>query len=435
MAERRAPFGHLLLPAALAATSAIAATVWIVIGDALPGGRWVAIHLFTLGVVTPLIATFTVHFSATVLHVERPSMRGVLATLVVGAVAVFIGLPGGWPWLVGLGATAASVAVFLGYRRLRRMRKGSLGARFGFIVRAYERAHGAFLHGALLGALMGIGILPAEWYGGVRLAHLHVNVLGWAGVTLLATVVFFGPTVFRVRIEEGAEETAARALRWVATAVTVASFALIATGFGGAWGDGFRVLAGLSLAVAAGGVFLIVRPVVAVARGAKTSFSTLLVRDAGLWFTAGVAVDAVAVATGAGRWLDVAGLAVLVGGLAAAILGALTYLGPMFRVGDPKARQVLRERVEAAPRTRAGIVRAGVVLLVIGAAAGTGLGAAGAVVVRLGWGAVLGSVLAQIAALAWPVSAPVSRIGEQEGQDASQDRPRSAEREGQASRS
>lgn len=404
--ERRPPFGHLLLPAALAATSAMAATVWVVFGDALPGGRWVAVHLFTLGVVTPLIATFTVHFSATVLHVERPSMRWVLTTLVVGAVAVLVGLPGGWPWLVAVGATAASVAVFLGYRHLRRMRKASLGARFRFVVRAYERAHGAFLHGALLGAILGVGVLPGEWYGGVRLAHLHVNVLGWAGVTLLATVVFFGPTVFRVRIEEGAEETAARALRWVATAVTVASLTLIALGFGGAVGDGFRVVAGLALAVVAGGVFLIVRPVVAVARGAKASFSTLLVRDACVWFCVGVVVDAVAVVTGALRWLDVAGLAVLVGGLATAIVGALTYLGPMLRVDDPEGRRVLRQRVEAAPRVRAAVLRGGVVLIVACAAVGADLGAVGATLIRIGWGAFLGSVVAQIGALAWPVRTP-----------------------------
>lgn len=408
MAARRAPFGHLLLPAALAATSALAATVWVVVGDALPGGRWVAVHLFTLGVVTPLIAAFTVHFAATVLHVERPPMRWVLATLVAGAVGVLVGLPAGMPWLVAGGATVASAAVFLGYLHLRRMRKRSLGARFGFVVRAYERAHGAFLHGALLGAILGVGILPGDWYGGVRLAHLHVNVLGWAGVTLLATVVFFGPTVFRVRIEDGAERTASRALRWVASGVTAAAVALILTGFGGVAGQGFRITAGLLLVVVAGGVLRVVWPVVTAARGAKTSFSTLLIRDACLWFAAGVTVDAVAVATGALRWLDVAGLAVLVGGLATAIVGALTYLGPMLRVADPKARNVLRERVEAAPRTRAGVVRAGVALLVLAAGVGTGGGALGAVLVRIGWGAFLGSVLVQIVAIAWPVGPPTS---------------------------
>lgn len=406
MTERRAPFGHLLLPAALAATSAVAAAVWIVVGDVLPGGRWVGVHLFTLGVVTPLIAAFTVHFAATVLHVERPPMRLILATLVVGAAGVLVGLPAGMPLLVAGGATLASVAVLLGYLHLRRMRGRSLGSRFVFVVRSYERAHGAFLHGALLGAILGVGVLPGEWYGGVRLAHLHVNVLGWAGITLLATLVFFGPTVFRVRIEEGAERTAARALRWIATGITAAAVALILTGFGGMPADGFRLVAGSLLVAVAGGILLVVRPVVAVARGARTSLSTLLIRDACLWFTAGVAVDAVAVTTGALRWLDVAGLAVLVGGLACAILGALTYLAPMLRVADPQTRNVLRERIEAAPRARAGIVRAGVALLVLTAGIGASGGAVGAVLVRIGWGAFLGSVLVQIVAVAWPVRPP-----------------------------
>lgn len=45
------------------------------------------------------------------------------------------------------------------------------------------------------------------------------------------------------------------------------------------------------------------------------------------------------------------------------------------------------------------------------AAVGAAGGAVGAVLVRIGWRAFLGSVLVQIVAVAWPVAGPVSRIG------------------------
>ncbi|HEX2027976.1 MAG TPA: hypothetical protein VHF25_08260 [Nitriliruptorales bacterium] len=124
------------------------------------------------------------------------------------------------------------------------------------------------------------------------------------------------------------------------------------------------------------------------------------------------------VATGAWRWLDAAGLAVVVGGLAGAILGALTYLAPMLRGGGPRQRHVIRRRAESLPRLRARAVAVSVGLLVVAAAGGSELGVAGAVAARAGWtvllasGAVaaragwtvlLASVAVHVGLLAWPV--------------------------------
>ena len=44
--------------------------------------------------------------------------------------------------------------------------------------------------GALFGALVATSVLGGAWVTAVRMAHLHVNLLGWAGLTLLATIVF-----------------------------------------------------------------------------------------------------------------------------------------------------------------------------------------------------------------------------------------------------
>ncbi|MDX1657228.1 MAG: hypothetical protein R3343_00265 [Nitriliruptorales bacterium] len=395
------PFGHLMPPVVLAGVSAVAAIIWIVAGDVLPGGRWVAIHLFTLGVLTPLVATFSLHFGAGVLNATRRSTRWMLGGLAGGAAMVLVGLPGGWPWLIAGGATIASAAVFTAYLRLRRMRKDTEQDRFRFVVRGYERAHGAFLHGALLGALLGIGVLPGEWYWGVRVAHLHVNVLGWAGVTLLATLVFFGPTVFRTKIADGAEDRARSAVRVGATAVTVAAVALIATGFGGVAATVSRLVAAVALAVFLAGAAQVVRPVLVASRRAwERSLSTLLIRDAAVWFCLGIAIDVAAVASGTWRWVDPAGLAVLVGGLVTAILGAVTYLAPMVLVVGADPRRWLRERIEAGASGRAWMMRLSVGAIVGTAAAGVSLGEIGSVVAAAGWAGVIGTLVTQVGLVA-----------------------------------
>src|SRR5688572_14847956 len=144
------PFADVRPAVGLAAVSASACVVWLLAGGALPGGRWFAVHLFTLGVVSNLVVAFTRHFAQTLLHStieDRPILR--LGLLNAGAVAILVGLPTGRTWLVALGATLASTAVLWLYVVLRRMRRRALPSRFAFVSRTYERACGAFLHGAV----------------------------------------------------------------------------------------------------------------------------------------------------------------------------------------------------------------------------------------------------------------------------------------------
>ena len=66
----------------------------------------------------------------------------------------------------------------------------------------------------------------------MRIAHLHVNLL-LGGLTLLATIVFFGPTIARTRIREGADVRAACAVRLGAIGLGVGVAGIVGTGFGG----------------------------------------------------------------------------------------------------------------------------------------------------------------------------------------------------------
>jgi hypothetical protein len=395
----RSPFGDATPSIGAALVFALATLVWLVVGDHLPGGRWLAVHLFTLGVLTNLVLTFSEHFTHAV--TRTPGQRAWWWPLVTntGIVLVVLGRPLESRGALAVGATIVATAVFAAYRRLRRMRKQAIGARFGWIVRSYERAHGAFLHGAILGVVLGVGWAPGSWYGGARLAHLHANILGWGGLTLLATLVFFGPTMARTRIEPGADDRAARAVRFGATGLTVALFGLLLTGMGGVGGLVSRLVAAAGLGILAWAATVVCLPVGRAVFSAKRTAPRWTVVAVCAWFPILVTLDALVVAVGAWRWLDALGLAALVGLLAQAILGTLTYLAPMLRGRTTGDRELVRRRLEIASTSRVVVFQLGVVVLLIAGTVGTGPlpGAA------LGWSLVAGAVAATAIPAFWPL--------------------------------
>jgi hypothetical protein len=364
----RSPFAAAAPSIVLALVYLVAIVVWLVAGDRLPGGRWLAVHLFTLGVLTNLVLTFSEHFSRTL--TRTPDERAAWWPLVtnLGILVTLVGLPARQPALVAAGTTVLVVVVFQAYRRLRRMRKQAVGARFTWIVRVYERAHGAFLHGAVIGGVLGVGIIPAEWHIGFRTAHLHANVLGWGGLTLLATLVFFGPTMARTRIEPGADDRAARALRHGATGLSAAVLLLLAAGAPDAWGTAARTGAAVGLAVLAWAGAAVCLPVARSAWRAKPTAPRLLVAAVAVWLPLVVAADAVVVATGAWRWLDSLGAAALIAVLGQAILATLTYLAPMLRGPAGPQRDVIRRRLEVASTAKAAAFQLAAVLAVVDSA-------------------------------------------------------------------
>lgn len=391
MDPRRSPFAAVRPAVVIAGAYAAALAVWMVAGDALPGGRWFAVHLFTLGVLSNLVMAMTQHFAETLLHQPGSSGAGRRTALFnAGALAVLVGMPAGTPWLVACGATAASAAVMWLYVHLRRTRRGALSQRFAFLVRAYERAAGAFLHGAILGALLGAGVLPGTWAGTARLAHLHVNILGWGGLTLLSTLVVFGPTVLRRRMESGADATAARWLRSGATGLTVGVFALLLTALPAPWGVVARVLAGAGLAVFAMGCTAVCLPVLRAARRAKPSANGLTLAAACAWFPAVTWADVIVIGTGRYWLLTSLGAALIVGVLGQAILATVGYLGPMLSA-DSERRSRVRERLNATPLPRVVIANLAVAAIVAGTAMRDG-GLA-----TVGWAGVALSVVVPVA--------------------------------------
>jgi nitrite reductase (NO-forming) len=363
---RQAPFQPLAPAVTVALLYGVAALVWLAIREQFDVSRWLALHLFTLGVLSNLVMALADHFARTLLHSQvGHGPRSRLVLLNIGVLSVLVGLPTGQRVAVGAGATLATAAVTWLYADVRRQRRRSLTSRFAFVVRGYERACGAFIHGALLGLLMGTGLLGGQWYGAARLAHLHVNLLGWGGLTLLATIVFFGPTMLRRRIEPGAEEVAARALKWASVGLSAATLALLLTGLGSPWAIWARLAAGAGLVVYAAAATSIWLPVARVAGSASDSFERRVLPVAAGWYLLVTWGDAVVVLAGAWRFLDALGAALLVGGLLQAILVALVYLGPMLRGRSPAHRAAMRERLQRYSTIRAIALNAGLILIIV----------------------------------------------------------------------
>ena len=240
------------------------------------------------------------------------------------------------------------------------------------------------------------------------MAHLHVNVLGWGGLTLLATVVFFGPTVMRTRMENGADAAAMPALRVAATGLTIGALALLLTGGGSVWVLPARLAAAGGLAAYAAGATAVCLPVLRAARRARPSPQAWSLRSACTWMVAAVWADVLVVATGRFRLLDALGAILLVGVLGQAILGAVGYLTPMIKGRGPSGRAVIRQRLDGLPRARLVMLNLGVGLVVIAVWIGDIAGIAGSVMARVGWVLVAVAVLTQLLLMATESRSPAA---------------------------
>ena len=400
-------------PAVVSAWVFAAATlVWLVAGDRLPGGRWLAVHLFTLGVLTNLIWVFSQHFATRFTAAPRPPhevRRSLQATLAldVGIVALLAGHVAGLRWALAGGTLVIVGVVGWSYLVLRGLRAHTAQTRFGWVVRAYGHAHLAFLAGAVLGGLLGIGVLSGRWYGAARDAHLHANLLGWAGLTLLATLVVFGPALLRARMAEGADERAGRALPWGAGGLAVAVAALMATGAGGTAATVTRWLAIGGLVVYLWATWVVVAPLLRVAWHAGRSPLRWTVMGACLWLPVALVIDLAVVATDARAWFDLVGLLLLVGVLAQIVLTVMVHLAPLLRGQDAVARGRIHGAAERFALGRALLLNLGVLVVAVAYALPRLTTVETGATAVAGWVAIALGVAAHLAVVVWPAGGSV----------------------------
>lgn len=350
---RATPFAGVRADVGIALPFAVLALLWTLAGD-LPGGRWAAVHLFTLGVLAPLIVGFSQHQATTLLRARPRSRRAVRVLLAAGAALVAGGMiattaPGATT-AIAVGGTLSALGVAIaGWWLWQARRAAGAGARFAWLITAYVQAHLAFVVGAVIGGLLGARAIGGAAYLPWRHAHLHAMLVGFAALTLLATAVLFGPMLLRAQFEPGAEVQAARALRVAAAATVVAVVGLLAGVSPAPWAVGARWLAGAALLVVAGAGAAVTAPLVrtVVRKARRAPLAGVLLTCALAWLTLALAADGVVVATG--RWLrlDVIGAVALLGGFVQAIVATLLHVVTMW-LPRPRRLRAL-QRVDAIP--------------------------------------------------------------------------------------
>jgi hypothetical protein len=196
----------------LAAVFIVWAAVWAV-GSAIEGGGswWGPLHLFMAGAVLLAISGATQLFSVTWAAAVPPDRRLAGAqrwAVAAGAAAAVIGVTREVAWLTITGAVLVGAGlVGLGWILVGIVRR-SLLRRFDLPARFYLLAVGSGIVGVTLGAVLGTDS-SGEAYLDVRTAHMHLNVVGLVGLTILGTLPTLLPTTVRHRMVSGREAVAA----------------------------------------------------------------------------------------------------------------------------------------------------------------------------------------------------------------------------------
>ncbi|WP_367319975.1 multicopper oxidase domain-containing protein [Streptomyces sp. HUAS ZL42] len=355
----------------------------------LPVARWLAIHLFLLGAATTAIVVWSEHFAVAMLHAPQPDRRwsnARLAGVNAGAAGVLAGVWADLPVLTGAGCALLIAAVGAHLVVLVRMGRGALGGRLAPIADYYRAAAAALIVGAVLGWLLATGQAGPQHYTGLKLAHVHVTLLGWIGLPVLGTLFMLWPTVLGVRMAERTTRLARRVL-----ALTGGGLLITVAGLSA----GRRSAAVLGVALYAVGVAVAAQLFARTVRRrpAISAAAAWMLAAAGGWLVVGVVTDLVLLVVRPPAELrdDIGSLlpVLLVGLVAQVLIGALTYLLPIVLTSGPKERAALRAVLERGWAARLVVLNLGVALLALplpgppGTAGMLMAGAAGAVFLAL----------------------------------------------------
>ena len=347
--------------------AAWAATLLLVLAlqTVLPEPRWYLVHTAGLGFVASAILVWTWHF-ADALTRRKQSQKHQLARLVLMAAgAVQLGIAIAGAGIAGQALALTGPATVIGAMAwhlwaLHTATKGGFLGRAAATLRFHATAGAFLILGATFGTLLAVDAtndsLASLWRKAVRLhhddlvlAHAMCMLLGFVGLTILGTLVTFGPTIARARMSPKAVEWSRRALPPLAGAVC--GGALLAAG-------GFARLAGVAVLVWMAASALILVPVAQSWRGSMLSVGDGWFVGAGMtWILAAAATWAVQLLT-AGVDAGSAGYVkygMLIGaGAVQTVIGALTFLLPVVMGGGPTRLRRTLEKVE--PSAAAGFL-------------------------------------------------------------------------------
>lgn len=168
---------------------------------------WLTVHLLLLGAVTNAIVTWSDHFVSALLWARSQNRRRqmtVIMLLNIGIVGVLFSVTFHIKWLIVTCALLIVGVITYYLRGMAILVKKSLNKRFKSIISFYQFAGLMILIGIILGVVDAFMKDENIWQARITLAHLHANLLGWVGLTIIGTLVTLWPTVLRTQMHPDA---------------------------------------------------------------------------------------------------------------------------------------------------------------------------------------------------------------------------------------
>jgi nitrite reductase (NO-forming) len=350
--------------AAVVTTYLAAGGTVVVLAPHLPRSRWLAVHLLGLGAATNAVMVWSRHFAQAVLHARTASERPAyvrLAALNAGVIGVLVGVEADVRVLSGTAAAVVVAAVGSHVISLVAMtRAHRLPGPLRVVAHYYVLAGAALVAGASIGGVMAAGLVGDDTatQQHLHLAHAQLNLFGWIGLAVLGTEVVLWPAVLRRRMVDPSPALA----RWTLLGCGAGLVALA----GGA-------AAGVSAVAVAGGatygvgVLVAVGPMVAtLRRRTPRGAAPWSLGAAVAWLLAGLVVDLYRLAseTEADAALHDVVEMLVVGMVAQALIGALTFLLPVTLGGGPAGNRRLSAILDRGWVARVAAGNAGLVVAV-----------------------------------------------------------------------
>ena len=168
---------------------------------------WLTVHLLLLGAVTNAIVTWSDHFVSALLWARtqnRTRQMIIILLLNVGIIGVLVSVSLHLQWLVIISATLIICVIAFYLRGMTTLIKSSLNKRYKGVIAFYQFAGLMIIVGIFLGVLASSKSDRDIWHPRITLAHLHANLLGWVGLTIIGTLVTLWPTVLRTQMQPDA---------------------------------------------------------------------------------------------------------------------------------------------------------------------------------------------------------------------------------------
>lgn len=183
---------------------------------------WLTVHLLLLGAVTNAIVTWSDHFASALLWARsqnRTRQMTVISLLNLGIVGVLFSVSRHIQWLVIASATLFGFVIIYYLRGMAGLIRKSLNKKFKDVIAFYQCAGLMILIGVVLGSIDASKGDENVWQARLTLAHLHANLLGWIGLTIIGTLITLWPTVLRTQMRQDAISRARFGLRFLVVGV------------------------------------------------------------------------------------------------------------------------------------------------------------------------------------------------------------------------